>query len=178
MWRRCCCHHGGPWGRDPPHRLHHRRNPPAGHGQGKLFFPFFSIAEFYFIFFPTVKLVLYRGIYFAKYYGGGGGWLLGKKMNWGWGGKMKKKGKRRDEGKGKKVNNGLKTTSKRIFGVLKKENKPTRFSWFDRLKGPSVYCFVSKHYSLIKWVFAMTNVRRWGSVVNCPWKNMVYRIQS
>ena len=45
-----------------------------------------------------------RGIYFAKYYGGGGGkkWLLGKKTE-GVGEKMKKKGK------GKKEKNGLKT---------------------------------------------------------------------
>ena len=54
--------------------------------------------------------VEFRGIYFAKYYGGGGGeWLLGKKMKTEGVGekKMKKKGKGE---KGKKgLKNGLKT---------------------------------------------------------------------
>ena len=53
------------------------------------------------------KALLDRGIYFAKYYGGGGGeWLLRKKMKTEGVGKRKKK-----KGKGEKEKKG----SKRIF---------------------------------------------------------------
>ena len=55
-------------------------------------------------------LYLIRGIYFAKYYGGGGEeWLLGENKSRlrVWGKKMKKKGKGKNEKKGLK--NGLKT---------------------------------------------------------------------
>ena len=54
----------------------------------------------------------HRGIYFAKYYGGGGGvkWLLGGKMKTeGVGGKKKKKRKGEKEKGEKRLKNGLKT---------------------------------------------------------------------
>ena len=59
-----------------------------------------------FFFFKILKICIFtdRGIYFAKYYGGGGGMASGEKNeNWGCGKKIKKKGK---GGKGEK---GLKT---------------------------------------------------------------------
>ena len=54
------------------------------------------------------SLCTLRGIYFAKYYGGGGKWLLGKKnLNWGCGGKNGIEGKRKFKEK-KGLKNGLK----------------------------------------------------------------------